>query len=259
MPSLWPAVRTPRPCPHCDGTITCGQEDSMLEVRHVTAGYGDVTVLRDVTLSAATGSVAALLGPNGAGKTTLLRTISGHLAPSSGQVVLDGKDVTGLPANRLARRGVCHIPEGRGIFPSMTVRENLSLFSPKGKTKETIEKSAVTFPILGRRLSQTAGSLSGGEQQMLAIVRAYISNPLLVLVDEASMGLAPLVVDGLFEFLGQVAHEGTTLLIVEQYVTRALALADTVYLLSQGRIAFSGPADSVNGQEIFERYLGVEV
>jgi branched-chain amino acid transport system ATP-binding protein len=231
----------------------------MLEVRNVTAGYGDVTVLWDVTISAQTGSVVALLGPNGAGKTTLLRTISGLLKPASGHIVLDGQDVTGMRTTQLSRRGVCHIPEGRGIFPTLTLRENLSLFSPKGKTKETIDKAAASFPILGARLNQTAGSLSGGEQQMLAIVRAYISQPRLVLVDEASMGLAPLVVDALFAFLGQVAKEGVTLVIVEQYVTRALDLADTVYLLNHGRIAFAGNADELSGEEIFERYLGVEV
>lgn len=231
----------------------------MLEVRNITAGYGDVTVLWDVTISAQTGSVVALLGPNGAGKTTLLRTISGLLKPTSGEIRFNGQDVTGLRTNQMSRRGVCHIPEGRGIFPSLTLRENLSLFAPKGKAKETVERAAAAFPILGARLSQTAGSLSGGEQQMLAIVRAYISHPGLVLVDEASMGLAPLVVDALFNFLGQVAKDGVTLLIVEQYVTRALALADTVYLLNHGRIAFSGAASELSSEEIFERYLGVEV
>ena len=233
----------------------------MLEIEGLTAGYGEVTVLRDVSLSCPTGSVVALLGPNGAGKTTLLRAISGLLRPTAGKVLLGGRDVTGWKPNRLARLGVCHIPEGRGIFPSLTLRENLSLFSPKGKAKtaEAFERAAESFPILGERLKQTAGSLSGGEQQMLAIVRAYISNPTLVLVDEASMGLAPLVVDGLFEFLATIAKEGTTLLLVEQYVSRALALADTVYLLNHGRVAFSGPSAGLDSEEIFERYLGVEV
>ena len=231
----------------------------MLEVRNVTAGYGDVTILWEVSMMARTGSAVALLGPNGAGKTTLLRTICGLLKPTSGQILLDGEDVTGLRMNQLSRRGVCLIPEGRGIFPSLTLRENLSLFAPRGKTNETLEKAAASFPILGKRLNQTAGSLSGGEQQMLAIVRAYISNPTLVLVDEASMGLAPLVIDALFAFLAEVAKQDTTLVIVEQYVTRALELADTVFLLNHGRIAFSGGSDELSGEEIFERYLGVEV
>ena len=231
----------------------------MLEVKDVTAGYGDVTVLWDVTLSAPTGSVIALLGPNGAGKTTLLRTISGLLKPRSGQITLADEDVTDLRMNQMAKRGLCLIPEGRGIFPSLSLRENLALFSPRGKTNETIERAAATFPILGSRLNQTAGSLSGGEQQMLAIVRAYISNPKIVLVDEASLGLAPLVVDSLFEFLAEVAKQGVTLVVVEQYVTRALELADTVYLLNHGRIAFSAPSSELSGEEIFERYLGVEI
>ncbi|HUZ08716.1 MAG TPA: ABC transporter ATP-binding protein [Acidimicrobiales bacterium] len=227
----------------------------------MTVGYGDVTVLWDVSMECPPGSVIALLGPNGAGKTTLLRTISGLLKPAEGQVLLGGEDVTGMRMYHMARRGVCLIPEGRGIFPSLTLRENLNLFSPKGRArvKETFDKAAASFPILGSRMNQTAGSLSGGEQQMLAIVRAYISNPKLVLVDEASMGLAPLVVDGLFQFLEQVAKDGTSLVIVEQYVTRALALADSVYLLNHGRIAFSGSSDELSGEEIFERYLGVEL
>lgn len=156
---------------------------------------------------------------------------------------------------------MCHIPEGRGIFPSLTVRENLALFSPRGKPQvaETFQRATESFPILGSRMSQTAGSLSGGEQQMLAIVRAYLSNPRLVLVDEASIGLAPLVVEGIFKFLGQVANEGTTLLIVEQYVTRALALADSVYVLNRGQVAFSGKSDALSSEDIFETYLGVEV
>jgi branched-chain amino acid transport system ATP-binding protein len=158
-----------------------------------------------------------------------------------------------------ARLGVCHIPEGRAIFPTLTLKENLTLFSPKRKYSESIQKAADTFPIIGMRLNQPAGSLSGGEQQMLAMIRAYITNPRLVLVDEASIGLAPLIVDSLFEFLEQVASEGTTLLIVEQYVERALKLASTVYLLNHGRIAYSGDSGDLSPEEIFEHYLGVEV
>ncbi len=233
----------------------------MLEVRDITAGYGDVTVLRNVSLTCPTGSAVALLGPNGAGKTTLMRVLSGLLKPTNGQILLVGEDVTGFRTSTLSKKGVCHIPEGRGIFPSLTVRENLALFSPRGKPQlaETFQRATQSFPILGSRMSQTAGSLSGGEQQMLAIVRAYLSNPRLVLVDEASIGLAPLVVEGIFKFLGQVAKEGTTLLIVEQYVTRALALADSVYVLNRGQVAFSGKSDALSSADIFETYLGVEV
>jgi branched-chain amino acid transport system ATP-binding protein len=151
------------------------------------------------------------------------------------------------------------VPEGRGIFPSLTIRENLNLFAPRGQSRQAIDLASSSFPVLGKRLTQTAGSLSGGEQQMLAMVRAYLTDPKLVLVDEASMGLAPLVVDSLFEFMATLARSGTTLLIVEQYVSRALALADTVCLLNHGRIAFTGPAAGLDSDEIFERYLGVEV
>ena len=232
----------------------------MLDVEGLTAGYGDVAVLRDVTLHCDGGTVVALLGPNGAGKTTFLRTVSGFLRPTSGKVLFEGRDITNWKPNKIARAGVCHIPEGRGIFPSLSLRENLNLFSPKkSKVDETIERAASSFPVLGKRLKQTAGSLSGGEQQMLAVVRAYLTDPKLVLVDEASMGLAPLVVDGLFEFLTSIARSGTTLLIVEQYVSRALELADTVCLLNHGSIVYSGPAAELKSEEIFERYLGVEV
>jgi branched-chain amino acid transport system ATP-binding protein len=232
--------------------------DYSLRLENVTTGYGATTVLWDVNLDVPTSTVVALLGPNGAGKTTLLRAASGLIPVRQGKVWMDGEDVTGQEMNQMARRGLCNIPEGRGIFPSLSVKDNLTLFSPKHKEKESIERAAATFPILGQRLTQTAGSLSGGEQQMLAIVRAYISNPRLVLVDEASMGLAPLVVDKIFEFLDTIVAEGTSLLIVEQYVYRALALAHQVYLLSSGRIVYSGTPSELEGQDIFERYLGVE-
>jgi branched-chain amino acid transport system ATP-binding protein len=229
-----------------------------LRLEGVTTGYGATTVLWDVDLDVPGSTVVALLGPNGAGKTTLLRAASGLIPVRQGKVYMDGQDVTGEEMNQMARRGLCHIPEGRGIFPSLSVKDNLTLFSPKKKEKESLELAAATFPILGQRLNQTAGSLSGGEQQMLAIVRAYISNPRLVLVDEASMGLAPLIVDRIFEFLGTIVAQGTSLLIVEQYVYRALELAHHVYLLSNGRIVYSGTPQDLEGQDIFERYLGVE-
>jgi len=229
-----------------------------LRLENVTTGYGATTILWDINLEVPASTVVALLGPNGAGKTTLLRAASGLIPVRQGKVWMDGKDVTGQEMNQMARRGLCHIPEGRGIFPSLTVKDNLTLFSPKKKEKESLERAADIFPILGQRLNQTAGSLSGGEQQMLAIVRAYISNPRLVLVDEASMGLAPLVVDKIFEFLDTIVAQGTSLLIVEQYVYRALALAHRVYLRSSGRIVYNGTPSELEGQDIFERYLGVE-
>jgi branched-chain amino acid transport system ATP-binding protein len=232
---------------------------STLKLDGITAGYGGTTVLWDVNLEVLDSSVVALLGPNGAGKTTLLRAACGFIPTKEGSIRLDGQDVTGQTMHQIARRGVCHVPEGRGIFPSLTVRENLMLFSPKGREAEELERATASFPILGQRLRQTTGSMSGGEQQMLAMVRAYLSDPRLVLVDEASMGLAPLIVDQIFDFLQGIARQGTSLLIVEQYVYRALALADYVYRLNHGTIVFAGTPEEVQQQDIFERYLGAEV
>jgi branched-chain amino acid transport system ATP-binding protein len=228
----------------------------VFELQHVSAGYGDAIVLRDVSITVPDATVVALLGPNGAGKTTTLRVASGLLRPRSGTVVLDGDNLTRLGPYRRVRRGLCHIPEGRGIFPSLTVRENLILDVPRGKEREAIEKAIDTFPVLGTRQKQVAGTLSGGEQQMLALVRAYVSDPKVVLVDEASLGLAPLVVDSLFEFLGRLAAAGVALLVVEQYVSRALELASTVYLLNQGEIVYSGEASDLDEDTIFALYAG---
>jgi branched-chain amino acid transport system ATP-binding protein len=231
----------------------------VLELEEVTAGYGETVVLRDVTLSLPDSTVVALLGPNGAGKTTTLRTASGLIKPMRGRVRLDGEDVTGLKPYAMARRGLCHLPEGHGIFPSLTVKENLVLYSPKGREKESLEKAGDQFPALAARLGQQAGSLSGGEQQMLSLVRTYLTTPKVVVIDEASLGLSPLLVDQVFETLSQIAAGGTTMLMVEQYVTRALELADTVYLMNRGRIVFSGAAADLRAEDVFERYLGIEI
>ena len=229
----------------------------LLQVEGLTAGYGDTLVLRDVSLTVGTGSVVAVLGPNGAGKTTLLRAISGLLRPKAGAITLKGEAIAGKSPDLIARRGVCHIPEGRGIFPSLTVAENIILQACKGEEKQAGERVAEVLPTLSTRMRQLAGSLSGGEQQVLALARAYLANPALVVVDEASLGLAPVIVDRVFEALAQIAARGTALLLVEQYVTRALALADYVYLLDRGRVAWSGPSSQVDGAEIASRYLGV--
>jgi branched-chain amino acid transport system ATP-binding protein len=154
---------------------------------------------------------------------------------------------------------MCHVPEGRGIFPSLSVKENLLLFAPKLTRDEIAERTLGAFPTLGSRMSLAAGSLSGGEQQMLALARAYLVNPRLVLVDEASMGLAPLIVDQVFEFLNGIVQQGTALLLVEQYVNRALALADHAYILSQGRIVFAGRSAELDSASVFQRYLGFEM
>ena len=231
----------------------------MLEIESVTAGYGDTVVLRGVSLSVPDSKVVALLGPNGAGKTTLLRAASGLIKPMSGRVTLAGEDVTGARPFTMARKGLCHLPEGRGIFPSLTVRDNLVLQSPKGKEGDSIERAVAAFPALGGRMKQLAGSLSGGEQQMLALVRTFVADPKIVVVDEASLGLAPLVVDRIFETLHQIATAGVSVLLVEQYVTRALELADSAYLLNRGEIVFSGAADELAGDEVFEQYFGIEI
>ena len=229
----------------------------MLALDGIVAGYAETTVLRGVSVVVPPGSVVALLGANGAGKTTLLRVASGLLRTTAGTISLDGVDVTGARPHQLAARGVCHVPEGRGVFPSLTVRENLSLAGGSGG-KDALDRAVDAFPRLGERISQTAGTMSGGEQQMLALARAYIADPKVWLLDEVSMGLAPRIVDEIFEFLSRVAREGASLLLVEQYVNRALALADYVYLMHRGGIAYRGEPSELEDEDVFARYLGTE-
>lgn len=230
-------------------------ENPMLELSGLVGGYGSTTVLRDVSISVPAGSVTALLGPNGAGKSTTLRMASGLLRPREGRILLDGVDVTRVSASRRANAGVCHIVEGRSVFPSLTVADNLLLESPRSMpTSEVVARAADAFPVLGERRRQLAGTLSGGEQQMLAMMRAYLASPRVVLVDEASLGLAPRVVDLIYAFLERLGKEGVSLLVVEQYVSRALALADRVYLLSQGRVVFSGESGDLDEATIFDLY-----
>ena len=230
----------------------------MLTLESVTAGYGDTTVLRNVDFTVGDGEVVALLGPNGAGKTTLLRLATGFVKPRSGRVAFDGDDVTGSAPHRYSRRGICHLPEGRGIFPSLTVLENLTVQAREADVKRSLADLTELFPFLGKRLGQTAGSLSGGEQQMLALSRAYLTSPKVVLVDEPSLGLAPRIVDKIYEVLARFAARGVSLVIVEQYVQRALALANTVYILSRGEVIHVGQAGELAPDEIYQRYLGIE-
>jgi branched-chain amino acid transport system ATP-binding protein len=213
-------------------------------------------VLHDVSLSVPPGSVVALLGPNGAGKTTLLRVASGLLRAQVGDVVLDDRVLTAAPTHRFAEAGVCHVPEGRGIFATLSVADNLMLQSPPGRERKSRERATAVFPRLGERLDQLAGTLSGGEQQMLALARAYLCEPRVVLLDEVSMGLAPKIVDEIFDYLKLLAGTGTSLLLVEQYVSRALELADYVYLMNGGRIAFAGRPGELDEQRLAESYLG---
>jgi branched-chain amino acid transport system ATP-binding protein len=227
-------------------------------MRSISAGYGATTVLRDVSLTVPDGSVVALLGRNGAGKTTLLRAACGQLPPSKGQIEVDGQTMTRRPVHDYARMGLCHIPEGRGLFRTLTVRENLRLQSPRGREAESIERATTVLPALGRRLDQTAGTLSGGEQQMLALARAYVSDPRLVFLDEVSMGLAPKIVEEIFGFLHTLRRSGAALLLVEQYVQRALQFADYVYILNRGTIVFAGEPGELDGDEVFRTYVGAQ-
>ena len=229
-----------------------------LELLDVSVAYGATVVLRDVTVVVPSGSVVAILGPNGAGKTTLLGAASGLLGVKAGSVRLDREDCAGLPFDERARRGLCHITEGRSIFPSLSVRDNLRLFSPAADEDHAIDRAVLAFPRLGQRINQIAGTMSGGEQQMLAMSRAYVCQAPLVLLDEPSMGLAPMVIDEIFDYLARLASEGTSILIAEQYVGRALSLADRVFILSRGRVAFAGEPGEIEGADIFSAYVGAE-
>ncbi len=235
---------------------TTRQADVALEIRSLSAGYGRTKILREVNVVVPAGKVTALLGPNGAGKSTLLRAACGFLPASAGSVHLFGEDVTRLAPHRRFTKGLCLIPEGRGIFRSLTVRENLAMQARRGHESDAIERAAAAFPILRERPSQVAGTLSGGQQQMLAMAAAYVRDPRLVLVDEASLGLAPLVVDQIFESLQALTTQGSSLLIVDQFATRALAMADTAYVLSRGEIAYEGSAQKLLEGNLFDRYVG---
>jgi branched-chain amino acid transport system ATP-binding protein len=228
----------------------------MFELRDVHAGYSGTKVLRGVDLKIPPSSVVALLGPNGAGKTTLLRVATGLLSPTGGSLHIDGEDVTGLAPHKLVEKGVCHVPEGRGIFRSLTVRENLLLQALKGDEDAALDRAVQAFPRLGERMNQLSGTMSGGEQQMLALARAYVQQPRFVLLDEVSMGLAPLIVDELFEFLAMLARNGASLLLVEQYVARALDVADYVFLLNRGEVVFAGQPAELDADALAERYVG---
>ena len=233
-----------------------------LQLDGVVAGYGKVQVLHGVSLSVPEGSVVALLGPNGAGKTTTLRVISGTIPTTSGVVRLDGKRINGASVSSIARRGVCLIPEGRGIFPSLSVRDNIEICvrcAPSASDTErrsAFDRIVGTFPRLGERLDQAAGTLSGGEQQMLALSRALVAQPRVLMMDEISMGLAPIVVDQLYDAVAALRTAGTTILLVEQYLTHALKLADICYVLSKGEVEFVGEPRELQDPDVIGRYLG---
>lgn len=229
--------------------------ETAIDVRGVEAGYGDITVLRDIDFSLQRGSVVAVIGANGAGKTTLLKVIAGLVRTTKGSVSVGGKDVTRAPAHKRGEVGLCLIPEGRGIFRTLSVRDNLRLFNPPG-AKQDIEPAVASFPVLGKRLNQLAGTLSGGEQQMLALARAYLAKPQIILVDELSLGLAPVLVDDIFASVRSLASAGVTLVIVEQYVDKVLEFADAAHILVRGRIDWQGPAKDVDQELLAASYLG---
>jgi branched-chain amino acid transport system ATP-binding protein len=228
----------------------------MLRLEQVQAGYGRVPVLHKVDLAVPDGSTVALLGANGAGKTTLLKVAVGLLRPTSGRVVLDDEVINSSRTFRRARMGLCLIPEGRGIFRQLTVKENIAMFVSGRDLAGAVERATDAFPILGERLGQVAGTLSGGQQQILALTRALLSDARIVLADELSMGLAPVIVDEIFEALEALRRQGRSLLLVEQYVDRALAVAEYVYILHKGHVAFVGEPTQCEDHEIFERYMG---
>ena len=217
-----------------------------LQLLGISAAYERVEVIRGVDLTIAAGQVFALLGPNGAGKSTTLRVASGRLKPTRGKVVVGGRDVTGTRPEKLARLGVCSVPEGRGVFPNLTVSENLRMWTFRGGvSRADVEAVAYSrFPRLADRRKQLAGTLSGGEQQMLALSRALSTKPTLLLLDEISMGLAPLIVTELYEIVAGLASEGFTILLVEQFAQTALGVADRAAVMTQGRIELEGtPAE----------------
>ena len=229
----------------------------LLELRGLRAAYGRVEVLHGVDLVVPGGSLTAILGPNGAGKTTTMRVVSGVMQPTAGSLLLEGFDVTGATAVDLAKAGVCLIPEGRGIFPNLTVRENVLMDSfASGRTVKQLEEAAYDrFPRLGERRSQVAGTLSGGEQQMLALSRALSTDPALILLDELSMGLAPIIVEDLFAIVASLRTTGVTTLVVEQFASVVLDVADHVAVMAHGRIRVQGPPSAVRG-ELQAAYLG---
>ena len=233
----------------------------MLELRGVTASYGAVRALDGVDLTVGSGEIVTLIGANGAGKTTLLATICGQPVEIGGAVLLDGRDITGMPAHEVARRGAAHAPEGRHIFARMSVRENLqlgALVADPARFGANLDAVLALFPRLAERIEQKGGTLSGGEQQMLAIGRALMAEPRLLLLDEPSLGLAPLLVKQIFAAIGRINRErGTSILLVEQNAHHALALAHRAYVLATGRISMEGPAADLAGNpEIKRAYLG---
>lgn len=233
---------------------------SILSVEDLTVRYGTIPALSGLSLSVERGSLTVLLGANGAGKSTTLNTVAGLLSPVGGRVVFDGQDITGKPAYRITRRGLALVPEGRLVVAPLTVLENLELSRfALGKRTASLDEVWELFPRLAERKTQTAGLMSGGEQQMLAIARAWMTKPTMVLLDEPSMGLSPALVDIVFEAIGQIHAAGATVLLVEQNASRALPLSDHAYLIHRGDIIASGtPAELDRDPDLVARHLGLD-
>jgi branched-chain amino acid transport system ATP-binding protein len=233
----------------------------MLTLENISVSYGAISALKGVSMHVEQGEVITLIGANGAGKTTTLRTITGLLAPREGRVLFEGEEISGAPTHKLVARGIAMSPEGRGVFANLTVRENLQMGAYLKKNKreigEDMENGFRLFPRLKERESQKAGTLSGGEQQMLAMARALMSRPRLLLLDEPSLGLAPLVVHTIFEAIEEIRAKGTTILLVEQNAHAALGHSDRAYVLETGRIVMEGPSKELAADpRIKEAYLG---
>ncbi len=234
-----------------------------LELDGVRAGYGRIEVLRDLSLQVPAGSVVALLGPNGVGKTTTLRAVSGTLPVTAGTIRLDGRRIDNRRPSAIAQRGLVLVPEGRGVFPALSVRDNLRVAhraAPRdaaGPWDAWLTEIVATFPRLGERLEQVAGSLSGGEQQMLAVCRALVGSPRVVMFDELSMGLAPLVVAELFERVAALRDAGRTIVLVEQHLTYALELADLCYVLAKGQVVWAGEPGELRHSRTASAHLSV--
>lgn len=234
----------------------------LLEVEGIDAGYDSTVILQDVSLTVDTGEVVTIVGANGAGKTTLLRTVSGLVTPRSGAIRFEGEDITRLAAHETVERGITLIPEGRQLFPDMTVRENLVMGAycrhARDRQDQTLSEVLDLFPRLGERLDQHASSLSGGEQQMVAIARGMMARPKLLMFDEPSLGLAPIIVSQVFEVIGRVAASGTTVLIVEQNVFHTLKAADRGYVLENGQMVLSDDAEALlRDDHVRQAYLGI--
>ena len=230
---------------------------AVLELEAVRAGYGIIDVLHGVDLDVEPGEVMALLGPNGAGKTTTIRVAAGQIQPSAGRLLMQGREVTGVGTDALARAGVCVVPEGRGIFPNLTVAENLRMMTFSGASyRDVLDRAFEQFPRLEERRRQLAGTLSGGEQQMLATARALVTDPAILMLDELSMGLAPLIVEDLYERIAELAATGLSILIVEQFAQTVLGVADRAAIMLHGTVSRVGPPDEI-AEELAEAYLGI--